>query len=119
VGGAAPNTRRGAAGAAPGGAGRDGNDTLVGGTQNDNLTGGAGADVFLFNVGDGADIIMDWEDGLDRIDISAYGLASFGDVLAAASDLPIGAVRIDLGGGNTIQINGFTTADLDASDVIF
>ncbi len=99
--------------------GRDGADTLIGGAQNDNLTGGAGADVFVLGVGDGADIIVDWEDGLDRIDISAFGLATFADVLAHATDLPIGAVRIDLGGGNMIQINGFSTANLDATDVIF
>ncbi len=99
--------------------GRDGADTLIGGAQNDNLTGGAGADVFVLGVGDGADIIVDWEDGLDRIDISAFGLATFADVLAHATDLPIGAVRLDLGGGNMIQINGFSTANLDATDVIF
>jgi Ca2+-binding RTX toxin-like protein len=38
-----------------------GNDTLVGGTGNDSLDGGAGNDTYLFNQGDGADTISEYE----------------------------------------------------------
>ena len=96
---------------------RGGDDTLIGGAQNDNLKGGAGADVFVLNVGDGADLIADWQDGFDRIDLSDFGL-TFAAIDAVASDLPIGALFIDLGGGDSFQINNFASADFDSGDVI-
>jgi D-alanyl-D-alanine carboxypeptidase len=63
-----------------GGAGDDwldggrGQDVLIGGAGNDKLTGGAGADVFVFNDptghGMGRDTILDFETGVDQIDLS-------------------------------------------------
>ena len=50
-----------------------GADVLQGGTGSDRLVGGAGADVFAFAAGDGgaglaaADMLYDFEDGIDRI----------------------------------------------------
>lgn len=35
----------------------DGDDVLIGGTGNDSLVGGTGSDTYLFNIGDGQDII--------------------------------------------------------------
>ncbi|KKP38404.1 MAG: hypothetical protein UR30_C0019G0019, partial [Candidatus Peregrinibacteria bacterium GW2011_GWC2_33_13] len=43
-----------------------GNDVLVGGTGNDALYGGSDNDTYVFNIGDGQDIISD-ESGNDRI----------------------------------------------------
>ncbi|MEM9971368.1 MAG: calcium-binding protein [Pseudomonadota bacterium] len=106
-----------------GGRGRDrlesrgGDDTLIGGEQDDNLKGGAGADTFVFRPGDAYDIIADWEDGLDLLDFSAFPL-TFGDVQAASTQLPAGALLIDFGSGDSVQINDFAFADFDAGDVI-
>ncbi|NJM82182.1 MAG: hypothetical protein HC844_06525 [Tabrizicola sp.] len=47
--------------------GRTGNDTLEGGAGDDILNGGAGADTFVFHAG--RDVIHDFEEGLDRIEI--------------------------------------------------
>ncbi|MCM2306611.1 MAG: hypothetical protein NDI91_03960 [Sulfuritalea sp.] len=50
-----------------------GADVLNGGTGADRLVGGAGPDVFVFAAGDGgaglaaADMLYDFEDGIDRI----------------------------------------------------
>ena len=45
-----------------------GNDTLIGGGSNDTLTGGDGSDVFLYNAGDGNDVIIDYtEDDIIHI----------------------------------------------------
>ncbi len=96
---------------------RGGDDTLVGGTQDDNLKGGAGADVFVLNFGDGADLIADWEDGIDQINVSDFGL-TFPQILSAASQLSIGALLVDFGGGDSFQINNFALADFDGGDVI-
>lgn len=72
-----------------GGAGGDtlsgglGNDLLVGGTGKDSLSGGGGLDTFLFNIGDSGttvstrDVISDFVDADDEIDLSALGLTSF------------------------------------------
>ncbi len=50
--------------------GGTGNDSLDGGTGNDVLTGGAGADAFVFTSNDGNDVIRDFQDDVDRIDIN-------------------------------------------------
>lgn len=44
----------------------EGNDTLIGGTGNDNLYGGNGDDTYIYNLGDGFDIISD-TGGNDKI----------------------------------------------------
>ena len=62
-----------------------GNDTLVGGLGRDQLRGGAGLDIFRFDgaadsPAGGADRILDFQRGLDRIDLQSVGdLAFIGD----------------------------------------
>ena len=82
-----------------GGMGKDtlmgggGADMLIGGMGDDKLTGGGGADKFVFGMGDGEDTVTDFTDGVDMIDLTAFGLEGFGDVAATAAD---GGVMIDL-----------------------
>ena len=102
-------------------AGGVGNDTLSGGAGDDWLSGGLGADRFLFAPGHGADSIHEFENGADRIDLSAFDQSAptFAQLLASAVDIE-GGVRIDLSayGGGTINVFGITLADLDASDFV-
>ena len=61
--------------------GGDGNDLLIGGAGNDNLYGGAGADTFRFVTPDdslfgSADIIFDFEHGVDKIDLRSMTYTS-------------------------------------------
>ena len=42
--------------------GDGGNDTLIGGRGNDQISGGSGVDTYIFNVGDGQDIISELQD---------------------------------------------------------
>ena len=51
-------------------AGGDGNDVLCGGTAPDRLRGGAGADVFVFADGSGQDVIVDFQGGMDHLQIT-------------------------------------------------
>lgn len=44
-----------------------------GGTGDDTLTGGAGADTFVFAPGDGSDTITDFETDDDTINLSQFG----------------------------------------------
>lgn len=86
--------------------GGTGQDTLSGGTGNDRLTGGGGADTFLMRHAQaGQDVITDFEDGLDRIDITG----GFQRSVRAAGVLVTHA-------GGTILIEGAQLADITAAD---
>ena len=53
-------------------------DSLIGGKGNDTLTGGAGQDVFIYNGGDGKDVITDYTEGEDVIQIASGKVTSIG-----------------------------------------
>lgn len=68
--------------------GQEGSDTLNGGAGNDILSGNAGDDTYLFNLGDGADVI--WEEG-----DSAGDVLRFGEGIAPA-DITAAKTGVDL-----------------------
>jgi Ca2+-binding RTX toxin-like protein len=72
-----------------------GDDTIDGGPGQDEMTGGEGADTFRFEQGSSVDIITDFTQGVDKIDLSAFGFAS-------ASDVSIDGNVIDLGNGDIV-----------------
>ncbi|WP_414470843.1 calcium-binding protein [Microvirga sp. M2] len=92
-----------------GGAGNDslyggsGNDTLAGGTGNDFLRGESGSDTYVFNVGDGQDIISDSGFGSGDVDVLQFGSGiSAANVTVSQADtgrdlvLTIGADKVTL-----------------------
>ncbi|MEL7153002.1 MAG: calcium-binding protein [Pseudomonadota bacterium] len=94
--------------------GGDGADVLIGGTGNDNLFGQAGIDTFVFNDGDGVDVIRDFETG-ETIDLSGTSADSF-DALVL-KDVASGAF-IDYGAG-IIVLSGLASTDLSEADFQF
>jgi VCBS repeat-containing protein len=52
--------------------GTDGKDVIFATGNTDTLTGGAGADQFVFRVGDGNDTITDFASGQDHLDLRAF-----------------------------------------------
>ncbi|NSX56902.1 calcium-binding protein [Parasulfitobacter algicola] len=111
--------------------GRDGDDYLEGGTDNDVLDGGVGddvlrggqdADTFVYrSTSDGAggfDKVRDFENGIDLIDLTSFGFASFAEVEALTRDAGTNHMRIDFGDGDTLYIENFRLADFDANDVL-
>lgn len=63
--------------------GRLGNDTLDGGPGNDTLKGGAGGDTFVLAHDGGTDLVLDYEDGVDRFALKdglQFGDLSFAQV---------------------------------------
>lgn len=107
-----------------GGSGNDvlsggtGSDTLYGGAGDDNLTGGtSSADVFYFGTGSGADTVVDFEQGVDDIDLSAYSLGAFSDVLALAYEIG-GDTVIELTSDDSVTLTGESLSGLTASDFI-
>ncbi|MCT4656023.1 MAG: Ig-like domain-containing protein, partial [Cohaesibacter sp.] len=102
-----------------------GEDVLIGGAGNDTLTGGSNNDRFEFNIGDGADVITDFEEGLgvgDVVDLIAFGFADFNAVLAATSDVYGGPgvtdALISLGVGQSVRLQGVLKNDLAEDDFI-
>ncbi|MEL6619960.1 MAG: matrixin family metalloprotease [Pseudomonadota bacterium] len=102
--------------------GGDGNDTMDGGRGDDRLfgqggdntlTGGLNADIFMFNRKSGNDVITDWEDGIDKIEITTKGGYSGFSVNDNGTD-----IVIDYGFGNTVTLLGMSGTTIDGSDII-
>ncbi len=67
-------------------AGGAGDDIIDGGAGADNLAGGAGNDIFVFATGHGNDVITDWNELFDRVDMSQMvGVENFQELLAYLS----------------------------------
>lgn len=107
--------------------GGDGDDTLSGGDGGDLLVGGAGSDLFRIGVADGTTIIGGLESGSDLIDLSAFDIFDFDDLLAVSQDLavlsaigePIGSLEVTLSPTQTLLINTFVGSGPQAGDFIF
>ncbi len=107
-------------------------DKLFGGLGNDELTGGADADYFVFNSSlgaFGADVIFDFENGIDKIDVrDVFAIANPANIADTFSDLTVSVsagfgVKVKFEAGQVIYLDdaatGITVADIDASDFIF
>ena len=91
--------------------GNAGDDLIDGAGGNDLLEGGLGVDTFVLS--DGTDIILDFDDGIDLIDLTGFGLL-FSDLAATQS-----GANVALGHGTgTLIINSINLADLSAADFI-
>jgi serralysin len=97
-------------------AGGQGDDMIYGGNGSDRMLGNSGADIFVFEAGTGRDRVMDFRDGEDKIDLSAFDLR-FADVQASLSAFH-GGVRITLDGGPSIDLIHTTIGQLDRGDFI-
>jgi Ca2+-binding RTX toxin-like protein len=94
-----------------------GNDTLNGKGGNDVLFGEGGADTFVFERGTGGDVIGDFARGTDKIDLSAFGFASFAAVQANFSQVGANGA-INLGNGDFIVLHNVTMSQLTQGDFI-
>ncbi|MEL7151725.1 MAG: Ig-like domain-containing protein [Pseudomonadota bacterium] len=102
--------------------GGTGADRIIGGVGNDTLTGGNGvaadfaSDVFVFDVNEGDDVITDFENGRDLIDVSALGVADTSGF--TISDVGADKV-IDFNNGTTVTLSGLDGVLIDDADFIF
>ena len=108
--------------------GGDGDDELQGDTSDDTMTGGAGADTFVFDEESGADTITDFSttDG-DKIDLTGFAKAISWDQLSGKittvtdpnDNTIVTGVQIDLSdwGGGTITLNGITSVSDVTADM--
>lgn len=109
-----------------GGAGDDdlragaGDDEIDGGDGDDVMRGGDGADIFI--AGPGADKVVDFEQGTDQVDLTAYGFLQSAEDVAANAFFNKAGTTITLpglDGDDSIFIRGLSEAALDDSDFIF
>lgn len=111
-------------GVVDGGAGHDeliggfAGDVLAGGAHDDELTGGYGRDVFVFRKADAEsdDVITDFEDGIDRIDVSDFG---FSDVSEIGVEQRGDDVVLTFAEDNSVTLLDFDTTDIGANDFLF
>jgi Ca2+-binding RTX toxin-like protein len=114
-----------------------GDDVLIGGPGRDLLTGGAGADIFLIESfadsrSSGRDRILDFEQGIDKVDLSALSMGNLrfvgtsafsgaGDELRFTRTLTSTFVEADFDGDKVpdLQIEFAAPLNLTASDFIF
>jgi len=95
-----------------GGAGKDqmlggaGDDYLEGGAGDDTIRGGAGQDIYVFNKGDGIDTVVDNTADNNILRFGA-GIKKEGITLQH-----LGSLRLDLGNGDAVHIDGFDQYDV-------
>jgi len=105
-----------------GGAGNDtliggfNDDVLDGGTGNDMLTGGAQFDRFVFAAGYDSDVVKDFQNNVDSIDLSSFGFAATNDAFAFGSQSGTDYV-FNFGGGDILRVENATEIQL-ANDLI-
>ncbi len=94
--------------------GGDGNDVLRGHQGQDRLTGGAGVDTFVFYTTDGGgnDVITDFEDNIDRIDLRYYEFSGAAYVVQTHGTRVGDDVIFDFGGGDTLTVYNTTLAEI-------
>lgn len=86
-----------------------GADRLAGGNDEDTLTGGAQGDVFMFRAGAGADVITDFQDGIDRLQFDWNRRV---EVIAQGADTEI------IYGRNVVLILGVAAEDITRADFV-
>jgi Ca2+-binding RTX toxin-like protein len=91
--------------------GAGGADTLVGGLGDDRLTGGAGGDTFIFNKGDGHDVITDFGNGADVLNVSSLLSAGYTPTLVLSGSDTL----IQFSTGDYVKLLGVLPSQLTAT----
>lgn len=90
-----------------------GDDIINGGAGNDTLRGDEGADRFVFEAGGGNDVIIDWVDGDDFLDLTSFGVSDAMDYAAQA-----GSDVVFTFGTDVITIENVTILEISDSVLI-
>ncbi|KQW23053.1 hypothetical protein ASC80_06970 [Afipia sp. Root123D2] len=96
--------------------GTAGNDAIFATNGSDNLTGNTGHDTFVFNDLAGTDVITDFHQGDDHIQLCATDVADFSALLAMTSDNTNGDAVIAVSAQDSITLLGVHKAALTAND---
>jgi len=102
--------------------GLGGNDNLSGGNGNDTLYGGTGNDVFNFAYYQDSDVVMDFVQGQDKIDVSSLNISDWATVQLLISNDGTNNALITTyfkSSRSQLKLNGINPNLLQASDFIF
>lgn len=100
--------------------GQTGNDQLLGGAGVDTPDGGAGRDTFVLGPLSGRDIVRDYADGEDKLDVASN--ATFADLAITRTDADRDGQRDDASIvllNQTILVLNTAIGQLDATDFLF
>ena len=97
--------------------GGEGNDTLKGDSGNDSLEGGVGADTFVFQKKFNRDVILDFENNIDTISVSGFGITTWAKAKTFATQVD-GDVVFDFGSGDILTVRNITISAL-SNDMVF
>ena len=89
--------------------GGEGDDTLYGGPGTDILDGGAGKDTYVYNRGDGVDVVTDPDISSDSQYLSVLVLGP--GISRDQVKFRLGSLMVDFGAGDAIHFNGFNPDD--------
>jgi Ca2+-binding RTX toxin-like protein len=97
--------------------GREGDDFFQSGSGADILTGGLGADTFVFKQGEtGTDTITDFDLSQgDKLNLTSYGITTEEAAEALMTD-SAGGVNVTIDGSLIVTMTGTTVADFTAAD---
>ncbi|WP_412550694.1 galactose oxidase-like domain-containing protein [Shimia sp. MIT910701] len=91
--------------------GGKGLDRLDGGPGTDQLSGGADADTFHFDRGEDHDVIVDFQDDIDTIELDNFAFAPGSDAFDFATAIE-GDVVFEFGDGDRLTVRNTTIAEL-------
>lgn len=102
-----------------------GNDDLIGGSGINDLYGGSGADWFVMSSRGGSssdDLIVDFEFGIDAIDVSAWGVSDFSQIQALLRADSFGDATFNAyynGYNHRVTLDQVRPGELLSSDFVF
>src|SRR3954469_12888668 len=96
--------------------GREGDDILFGGPGTDLLIGGPGKDTYVFDRGDGMDVVQDTPAGGSDPEASVLVLGEGVD--RNTIKFRVGSLMVDLGDGDAVHFTGFDPDDPGSTPVI-
>ena len=88
-------------------------DVITGGAGNDTLSGVSGSDTFVFAVGDGVDVITDYDATNDALEFTGLGFSDL-TITQTGSD-----VLIEYGTGDQLTVTGSLVADFVVDEFVF
>ena len=99
--------------------GGPGHDHLRGGPDNDSLEGGEGDDAFFFAPGGGNDTVLDFGNGEDKIDLTAFAdIRSTEDLIMEQQEKNL-VIDLSGHGGGTVTLRDFNVADVMETQFVF